>query len=337
MANAQGHWRILIAENRPRGAGSGSRRACSAMKIFISHSSADKGRVKELLRILDNYILDYWIDEYDIGPGEGIVEKISDGLFQCDTMFLFISKSSLASRWVTREWNSILYNEINNGSKRIIPLRLDKSNIPIIISDKAYVDLRSGNQKFYDLIWRISNIDLIDIKSEKEVLSSLNSIFDAGINEIICNEFLLLRSIIERLNRKQYGFPRDLIGKWMPIAGWGAGSELIILGNTKSNTDLAKYDMRYRNICGYFSSPYDDGVIDSMYKISDRISIFDWSQHRRAMGSMSTDVGVGIIWNGGDINSEYRGLWYYENDSILKKQKAGEAYRWLLKRLEPST
>ena len=56
---------------------------------------------------------------------------------------LFLSKNSIKSKWVLKEWETILWDEINSGKTKIIPVKLDDCEIPKILQTKKYVDLSS--------------------------------------------------------------------------------------------------------------------------------------------------------------------------------------------------
>jgi len=45
-------------------------------------------------------------------------------LAECDILLLFISASSTASRWTTREWTAVLHRQLSSADKTIIPVRL---------------------------------------------------------------------------------------------------------------------------------------------------------------------------------------------------------------------
>ncbi len=82
-----------------------------------------------------------WLDAFDILPGESIVSKINQGLSNCEFVLLFLSKNSVKSKWVEKEWESILWDEINSNKIKIIPIKLEDCKIPKILQTKKYIDL----------------------------------------------------------------------------------------------------------------------------------------------------------------------------------------------------
>ncbi len=110
------------------------------IKVFLSHSSLDKRKVVTVALDLQERGIDTWLDAYDILPGESIVDKINDGLTNSNFILLFLSKNSVKSNWVKKEWESMLWDEINTGKTKIIPIKLDDCEIPKILQTKKYID-----------------------------------------------------------------------------------------------------------------------------------------------------------------------------------------------------
>lgn len=73
-------------------------------------------------------------------PGESIVTKINQGLNDCEFVLLFLSQNSVKSNWVTKEWETILWDEVNSNKVKIIPIKLEQCDIPKIMQTKKYID-----------------------------------------------------------------------------------------------------------------------------------------------------------------------------------------------------
>ena len=109
-------------------------------KLFLSHSSRDKDLVISVALDLNEKGITTWLDAFDILPGESIVSKINQGLENCEFILLFLSKNSVSSNWVMKEWETILWDEINSNKIRIIPIKLQDCEIPKILQTKKYID-----------------------------------------------------------------------------------------------------------------------------------------------------------------------------------------------------
>lgn len=113
--------------------------------VFLSHSSADKDIVLNVLSALRKARISYWIDHEQIKFGDGIVGKIEEGLRKSKYVVVCLSRQLAASGWCRAEYSPILYREFSgNTSRRVIPLSLDGSRdsdaIPLLLSDKLSAD-----------------------------------------------------------------------------------------------------------------------------------------------------------------------------------------------------
>lgn len=123
------------------------------IKVFLSHSSMDKPTVVSIALDLKERGINTWLDAFDILPGESIVSKINEGLDKCDYVLLFLSNNSINSNWVRKEWESMLWDEVNSGKIKIIPIKLDDCEIPKILQTKKYIDFsKSYNTGLYEIV-----------------------------------------------------------------------------------------------------------------------------------------------------------------------------------------
>ena len=72
-------------------------------KVFISYSSVDDKRAKQLAKILDEINVEYFLDRKDINWGDDVTERITQGLADCSALVVIISPASLKSQWVPFE------------------------------------------------------------------------------------------------------------------------------------------------------------------------------------------------------------------------------------------
>lgn len=80
-------------------------------------------------------------------PGEGIIDKMNQGLEQCKFFFFFVSKNSLASNMVKLEWQNALYKATQNKVK-LIPVKLDDCLMPAILTQTLYIDVFGKGLEF---------------------------------------------------------------------------------------------------------------------------------------------------------------------------------------------
>lgn len=129
-------------------------------KVFLSHSSLDKSIVISIAMDLNKRGISTWLDTFDILPGESIVSKINEGIKNCDYLLLFLSTNSVNSKWVQKEWETLLWDEINDDKIKIIPIKLDDVEIPKILQTKKYIDLsKNYNAGLFEIISTIKRFE----------------------------------------------------------------------------------------------------------------------------------------------------------------------------------
>lgn len=127
-------------------------------KIFISHNSKDKEIVEPIaIRLAQIYGQNnVFYDSWSIQPGDGIIDKMNSGLFECDYFFFFVSKNSMQSNMVKLEWQNALLKATKN-TVRLVPVKLDDCLMPAILLQTLYIDiygkgLEHGFRQIVDVI-----------------------------------------------------------------------------------------------------------------------------------------------------------------------------------------
>lgn len=111
--------------------------------IFFSHTSTDKPLI-EPIAIKFSQVFgqeNIFYDSWSIQPGDGIIDKMSEGLSKCKFFFFFVSKKSLDSKMVQIEWQNMLMRASNNKDIKFIPVKLDDCMMPIILLQTLYIDV----------------------------------------------------------------------------------------------------------------------------------------------------------------------------------------------------
>ena len=111
------------------------------LRIFISHSNEDKAAVARIISRLKEDGHDIWVDSIKLRPGDNIQRKIAQGLDDADALVVVVSKNSFRSKWVQHEFSAIALRQISKRERRIIPVRIDRSEVPSYLADRVYVDL----------------------------------------------------------------------------------------------------------------------------------------------------------------------------------------------------
>ncbi|MBD5238102.1 MAG: toll/interleukin-1 receptor domain-containing protein [Bacteroidales bacterium] len=112
--------------------------------IFLSHNWKDKPVVEQVALRLRSIFgqKNVFYDSWSIQPGDGIIDKMNEGLSNCQYFFFFISTNSLASNMVKMEWQNAIFKAAQNAIK-FIPIRMDNSTMPVLLTQSLYIDLYS--------------------------------------------------------------------------------------------------------------------------------------------------------------------------------------------------
>ncbi len=116
------------------------------MKVFLSHSSSDKPRIRRIKSDLEAHHLECWIDEEEIPFGGSITEYIEKGLSESDIIMVFLSENSVLSRWMKTEWQSKFFDQINENKITVIPVLLEKCEIPQMLKSRRYLDFSTASE-----------------------------------------------------------------------------------------------------------------------------------------------------------------------------------------------
>jgi ligand-binding sensor domain-containing protein len=109
--------------------------------IFVSHSHRDKKFVNRLIPDLENAGVGVWVDEKEIKVGDSISQKVEEGIYGCDFFCLVISRHSVDSNWVEREYRTALNVQLSSGTtSKILPLLLQDVELPLLLKDIKYAD-----------------------------------------------------------------------------------------------------------------------------------------------------------------------------------------------------
>ena len=117
--------------------------------VFLSHSSNDKQVVRHLAEKLRADGLHIWFDEWEVKPGDLIMNRIEEGLRTSRVMVLAMSRHAFESGWTELESGTFRFRDPANKQRRFIPLRLDDSEIKDTLRQFAYVDWREQSDEEY--------------------------------------------------------------------------------------------------------------------------------------------------------------------------------------------
>ena len=132
-------------------------------KIFISHNKTDKPFARRLREELAKHEIDAWVDQFEINVGDSLINKISEGINECEFLAVVLSPDSESSEWVQREVNIALTEEIKGKKVKVLPILHRECNIPAFLSDKLYADFTYQFEAGMVSLLRAIGINVSDI------------------------------------------------------------------------------------------------------------------------------------------------------------------------------
>jgi WD40 repeat protein len=117
--------------------------------IFLSYSSQDKQKVKQLAENLHDDGVCVWFDEWEIEPGDDIFSKMQEGISLSRILVLIMSPNAFGSDWVSLESNTVIFRDPMNKERRFIPVLIENCEIPDTIRRYKYIDLRKKDIDSY--------------------------------------------------------------------------------------------------------------------------------------------------------------------------------------------
>ena len=115
----------------------------------MSLASEDKIFVKKVKKDLEGLGHEVWLYDSEIEIGDSLASKIQDGIANCDILIVFLSLSSVKSNWVKLEWETALNREIDENKKILLPVLIEKCEIPPLLKRKSMLTLQKIILKSY--------------------------------------------------------------------------------------------------------------------------------------------------------------------------------------------
>jgi hypothetical protein len=108
--------------------------------VFFSYAREDSKVVDMIARDLRRAGVNSWLDRDNLRPGEPWMEQISNAIKQADYMLIFYSRATLSSLVVRGEYQAAFERQKQVGGERVIPVLLEKVELPRDLAAIHYVD-----------------------------------------------------------------------------------------------------------------------------------------------------------------------------------------------------
>jgi|GEM_PF-6193538 len=148
--------------------------------IFISHSSKDKYYLELFENIFRNNGIQVWIDHRYLNGGEKFAEEIIKAIRASDIVIVFWSQNAFLSNWVLKE-----FNIAKNENKKIIPCKLDNTELPPGLEELQIINFSFDISKGIAELMKILDCKISDAAILKNYIGIIfsNAIdFKFGIN-----------------------------------------------------------------------------------------------------------------------------------------------------------
>ncbi len=111
-------------------------------KVFISHSQKDSDIANFLTETCRDAGISTWDASSQIQYGENFQEKINEAIESCNVFVVLVSQSTQSDSPL-REWSAICERNWTQPEVRIIPVRLDESEVPAFLKGLKTLDGRN--------------------------------------------------------------------------------------------------------------------------------------------------------------------------------------------------
>ena len=125
-------------------------------QIFMSHCSTDKPVVEYIFQGMSEKLSAklphrVWYDSWNLHLGQNIHQEIERGVAGSKLVLLFLSKESLKSQWVDKEWRQKHSQEITDNRIRVVVVRLQEvtsQDVPGFLRDKKFMSINCDKEDF---------------------------------------------------------------------------------------------------------------------------------------------------------------------------------------------
>ena len=169
-----------------------------------------------------------WFDEWEIRPGDSIPGAIDQGLTQFNLFALAWSEAAAKSQWVQTEMDAAVSRWVNDSTLRIVPVILDRTPLPTLLSPLWYVD---ATDREYVRVAR----ELLGIESDAALRIAVQTFIDeAGLSFrefwgagvlVACRRCGAPAEKIEGWQATDQKHDRSYVGARCTLCGWSEGSE----------------------------------------------------------------------------------------------------------------
>jgi hypothetical protein len=127
-------------------------------RVFLSHSSKDKGVARLVRRLIEleglDLGVDVFFDDRALDGGDVISEEIREALRACDEFLVLLSQDALESQWVQQEMGAAWIL----GKHRVaVMYRITADDLPDTMKTRKAIDLDQFESYSDELLGRVKD------------------------------------------------------------------------------------------------------------------------------------------------------------------------------------
>ncbi len=197
-------------------------------KVFLSHNFHDKGFAEGLAAALQLLGVEVWYDSWKVRPGDSLPYEINKGLQESDIFCLLWSENAARSRWVETELGAAQVKMVKDRNARIIPVVLDETAMPPLISHLLYVKV-DGRKPL------VVAREMLGLNKDSDMRLAIQRVLDsAGVQAeefwgvgllVCCPKCGADLGLVEGWHAPDYDNDRAYAGARCMVCDWNDGSE----------------------------------------------------------------------------------------------------------------
>lgn len=116
-------------------------------KVFLSYSHKDRPFAEKLAGDLAKSGIAVWYDDWEMKPGDSLMQKVAQGIESSGGMLVLLSRNSVGSAWVEKEFSTALSDSLAQRKVKILPVLLEDCSFPRsfhFLGDIIYADFRTS-------------------------------------------------------------------------------------------------------------------------------------------------------------------------------------------------
>jgi TIR domain/NACHT domain len=114
-------------------------------RVYLGHCKADGEPAERLATALrDEHEIDVWLADWEIEPGDVVLEKLEEGLAQADVFLVLMSETAVHEAWMKEQYFVMLSRAIARDGTKAIPVRVDgiaEEQLPAFLGTRKAVDV----------------------------------------------------------------------------------------------------------------------------------------------------------------------------------------------------